>query len=86
MDVQRKKYITGLSITSLADEFGRVTEIWRGYEEVILVHKGLNNEGDSMRRYTLSEFKALTEVMMDVFDSRPPEPIDVYKNTTKAID
>lgn len=70
MNVEKNQFITGLSITSIADQFGRETEIWRGYKEVIVVHKGVGNEGDSMRRYTIQEFQELTKVFEQVIASR----------------
>lgn len=70
MDVERKQFITGLSITSLMDQFGRETEIWRGYKEVILVHKGIGHEADTMRRYSIQEFQELTNIFEQVIASR----------------
>lgn len=70
METEKREFITGLSITSFVDQFGRETEIWRGYKEVILVHKGIGHENDTMRRFTIEEFENLVGVFKQVIDSR----------------
>ncbi|PKM51542.1 MAG: hypothetical protein CVV02_06295 [Firmicutes bacterium HGW-Firmicutes-7] len=76
MDVERNQFVTGLSITSFGDQFGRETEIWRGYKEVIVVHKGVGHESDSMRRYSIQEFEELTKVFEQVIASRELDTIE----------
>lgn len=70
MDIGKRQYFTGLSITSIPDQFGRETEIWRGYKDIILVHKGIGNETDTIRRFTLQEFEELTMIFQEVIASR----------------
>lgn len=71
MKADERKYVTGLSITTIKDQFGRETQIWRGYKDVILVHTGIGAETDTIRRYTLREFQELTHLFQLVIESRP---------------
>ena len=45
------QFVTGLRITQFSDCHGRLTEVYRGYNEVIMVHK--EPDGDTLRRYTV---------------------------------